>query len=165
METENLHILTEPKIGVNWLSQEYISSSVTKYLKNNGYKVNKPDIAENGSISLVASKFFKKELIEVKGYPSAFLAQSAIHGGSKNSGALQHAKQWFSDALFNSLSNFGSYYAGENVMLAIALPNVDRYKAIIARLQEYFTLNQLSFKIYLVDENGDVEVSNLNDTI
>jgi hypothetical protein len=40
---------------------------------------------------------------------------------------------------------------------------VERYKTIIQRVQDYFTLNNLYFKIYLVNEDGDVEVSNLNE--
>jgi hypothetical protein len=116
-------------------------------------------------MTIVASRFFKKEIIEVKGYPKTYFTHTSALGSVKNSSALQQAKQWFSDALFNSLSNFGNYYTGENVHLAIALPNVERYKAIIERVHEYFTMNNLSFKIYLVNENGDVHVSNLNENL
>ena len=58
--------------------------------------------------------------------------------------------------------NFGKYYSDESSDIAMALPNVDKYKAIIERVQEYFAANQLSLKVYLVSENGDVEISNLN---
>jgi hypothetical protein len=65
--------------------------------------------------------------------------------------------------LFNSLIHFAGYYSDGNVMVAIGLPNAERYKIIINRVQEYFTLNNLYFKIYLVNEDGSVEVSNLNE--
>lgn len=161
METE--HLLTKkPLTNFEWYSQDYICKCVSEHLKKNGYKIYKPDVSETGSISIVASKYFKKELIEVKGLPKTFESQSA-HGVSKSNSPVQTAKHWFSDALFNSFTNFGQYYTGENVLLAIALPNVERYKAIISRVHDYFTMNNLSFKIYLVNEDSDVEVSNLND--
>jgi hypothetical protein len=65
--------------------------------------------------------------------------------------------------LFNSFINFGKYYSDENAVGAMALPNVDRYKATIEKVQDYFTSNNLYFKVYMVSENGDVDVINLND--
>ena len=44
----------------------------------------------------------------------------------------------------------------------MALPNVSRYQAIIQKLNDYFSINDLYFRIYLVNEDGSVEVSNLN---
>ncbi len=166
MESEHLLLKQAPTLNHDeWFSQEYILESITKYLKNNGFKIYKPSVSENGSISVVASKYFKKELIEIKGFPKAYYTHTNEHGVLKNSSTIQTAKHWFSDALFNSFTNFGQYYSGDNILLAVALPNVDRYKAIIARVHDYFTMNNLSFKIYLVNENGDVEVSNLNDQV
>lgn len=162
METE--HLLTSAAVSnFEWYSQEYICTCITNYLKGNGYKVYKPNVSDNGSLSVIASKYFKKELIEVKGFPKAYFTHTAANGTAKNSNVVQTAKHWFSDALFNSFTNFGQYYTGENILLGIALPNVDRYKNIIARVHDYFTLNNLSFKIYLVNADGDVDVMNLND--
>ena len=164
METEHL-LKKSTTASFEWYSQEYISKSVTNYLKQNGYKIYKPNASENNSLSIVASKYFKKELIEVKGFPKAYFTHTAANGITKNSSVVQTAKHWFSDALFNSFTNFGQYYSGDNILLAMALPNVDRYQAIISRVHDYFTLNNLSFKIYLVNEDGYVEVLNLNDRI
>ena len=44
----------------------------------------------------------------------------------------------------------------------VGLPNVDRYLTIIEKVEEYFSMNNLYFKIYLINQDGDVEVSNLN---
>jgi hypothetical protein len=162
MESEHL-LLNPASIKTSeWFSEEYIRNSISKYLKQNGYKIHKSTTGEDTGKSIIASKFFKKEIIEVKGYPKDYYTHTTAKGTVKNSSALQQAKHWFSEALFNSFTNFGQYYTGENVVLAIALPNVERYKAIIERVHEYFTMNDLSFKIYLVNETGDVEVANLN---
>jgi hypothetical protein len=141
-----------------WYSEDFIYESVVKYLKENGYKVQKEtpskDLPEKPERIIAASKFFKKEVIEVKGYP---------HYNPNHLPAVTqkstHAKSWFTEALFNSFVNFASF---ENAEVAMAVPNVSRYQAIIKNLNDYFTVNDLYFRIYLVNEDGSVEVSNLN---
>jgi hypothetical protein len=132
-------------------SEEFISASIEKYLKDNGYKIQKQ-----------VSINFEKEIIEVKGYPKTFEEQESSLS-SKKTTATHQVKRWFSDALFSSFVNFGKYYSNHNVLVAMALPNVSRSKAVIQIVKDYFTENNLYFKIYLVNENGDVEVLNLNE--
>lgn len=165
METKILPFLSGLSPRAEWYSEEYIRNCVTDYLKRNGYKIHKPASEEEGEKTIVATKFFKKEIIEVKGYPQGYFKNANFKSSVKNSSGATQAKHWFSEALLNSLTNFGYYYSSENITLAIALPNVDRYKAIIERVNDYFTMNNLSFKIYMVNEDGIVEVSNLNSTI
>ncbi|MEJ7681526.1 MAG: hypothetical protein WKG06_27480 [Segetibacter sp.] len=55
----------------------------------------------------------------------------------------QQAKSWFYETLFNSLINFGKYYSDESAVVAMALPNVDRYKTIIEKVADYFNSNNL----------------------
>lgn len=147
----------------HWYSEEFIITSLTAYLKENGYKIHK----DNGKIErtervLVASKYFTKEIIEIKGFPTK---EGNYAGIQKTASTQVHAKNWFSDALLNSFMNFGKYYSIENAEVAMALPNADRYKAIIEKVQDYFTVNNLHFKIYLVNEDGEIEVSNLNENM
>jgi len=158
----NDHLST---IEVNhWYSEEFIISSLTEYLKEGGYKIHKDSgkPTERNEKVLIASKYFTKEIIEIKGFPYRNTNYSGLQKAAVNSA---HAKHWFSDALFSSLVNFGKYYSIENAEVAMALPNVERYKAIIEKVQDYFTINNLFFKIYLVNEDGEVEVSNLNENM
>ena len=144
-----------------WYSEEFISNSMITYLKENGYKIHKDSynkMPDKVDTIIIASKFFIKEIIEVKGYPYDLLRTKETPK-SNNQG---HAKKWFSEALLNSFVNFGKYYSNDNAMVSMALPNVDRYKTIIEKVEDYFSLNNLYFKIYLVNEDGGVEVSNLN---
>lgn len=144
---------------VDWYSEEFIYTSVVNFLKENGYKVHKESSqkeTEKAERTITASKFFKKEVIEVKGFPYSIhpaVRESAVSKGT-------HAKSWFTEALFNSFANFS---VSDNAEVAMALPNVARYQAIIKKLNSYFSVNDLYFKIYLVDEDGSVKVSNLND--
>lgn len=140
-----------------WYSEEFIYTSVVKYLKENGYKVQKEGVvkeAEKAEKIITASKFFKKEVIEVKGFP--YYNPNHLHTVVPKA---THAKSWFTEALFNSFVNFSSFSDAE---VAMALPNVGRYQAIIKNLNDYFTVNDLYFRIYLVNEDGSVDVSNLN---
>ena len=147
----------------DWYSEYFIRQSIVKFLKSNGYNIQKELSVARGNKLIVATRYFKKELIEIKGFPVSHYTNDINKAATKNDNLTQQAKRWFSEALFNSLINFASYYSDGNVMIAIGLPNAERYKIIINRVQEYFTLNNLYFKIYLVNEDGSVEVSNLNE--
>ncbi len=141
----------------DWYSEDFIQSSVVKYLKENGYKIQKENRlkdAERSEKIITASKFFKKEIIEVKGFPQYH--ENQLHAVVPK---VTYAKSWFIEALFNSFVNFSNF---DNAEVAMALPNVGRYQAIIKNLNDYFTANDLYFRIYLVTEDGSVEVSNLN---
>lgn len=147
-----------------WYTEEFIGVSIVNFLKDTGYKIHK-DIAakdnEKHEKVITASKFFTKEIIGIKGFSSGNKRSSLLAVADKHT-ASQHSKTWFAESLFNSFVNFGKYYSDESAVMAMALPDVERYKAIISKVEDYFTLNDLSFKIYLVSEKGEVEISNLN---
>lgn len=155
---DNRFINVATTVNSKWFSEEFIYTNVVKYLKENGYKIyDEPVVRENGKCERVinASKFFKREIIEVKGLPENAVTQSQLPVKT-----VQHAKSWFSDALLHSFTNFATF---DNAEIAMALPNAGRYVAIIEKLHDYFTVNDLYFRIYLVNEDGSIEVSNLNE--
>lgn len=152
------HVSWGVAIKPDWYSEEFIYKSVVNFLKENGYKVSKDNSqkeSDKAGRTIIASKFFKKEVIEVKGFPHYYhpLTRQSVPAKST------HAKSWFTEALFNSFVNFS---VNDNAEVAIALPNAERYQAIITKLNDYFSINDLYFKIYLVNEDGSVDVSNLN---
>lgn len=150
--------------GAVWYTEEFVSNSLIHFLKENGYKIHKEqqskDADKNEKI-ITASRFFTKEIIGIKGFSSGNSRTSLLAVADKHSSS-PHSKAWFSESLFNSFVNFGKYYSDESAIMAMALPNVERYKAIMSKVEDYFTLNDLYFKIYLVNEKSEVEVSNLN---
>jgi hypothetical protein len=164
MENDHFSSVVRLQKNEDWFSEDFISQSVIKFLKIGGYKIQKEYSSERGEKMICASRYFRKELIEVKGFPTSYFASDVNKTPQKNSASAHQAKSWFSEALFNSFINFGKYYNNDSVVVAMALPNVERYKTIITRVQDYFTLNNLYFKIYLVNEDGEVEVSNLNES-
>ncbi len=155
---QNILISDAATKSVYWYSEEFIYNSVVNFLRENGYKIHKNNPqkeTEKARRIVTASKFFKKEVIEVKGFPHYYHSATRESIPAKST----HAKSWFTEALFNSFVNFS---LSDNAEVAMALPNVGRYQAIIKKLNDYFSINDLYFRIYLVNEDGLVEVSNLN---
>jgi isocitrate lyase len=154
--------VTDPSTQV--FSCDFIAGSISRYLRENGYRVEK-EIVKNISGKhqqlIIASKYFQKEVIEVKGYQNT-QSVNDLNALDKPNGIYQ-VKQWFTEALFNSFVNFGRYYSNDNVWVSMALPDIDRSKAIIEKVKDYFTLNDLYFKIYMVNANREVEILNLNE--
>jgi hypothetical protein len=142
-----------------------MGTSIKAYLHANGYKIHEDDAqpAKNKENIIVASKYFSKEIIQVKGLPPESKRSKALKEAAGAAYTSVSMISSFADTLFNSLTNFGEHYSNENADIAMALPKADRYVSIIERLHEYFTANGLSMKIYLVEDNGKVEVSNLNE--
>jgi hypothetical protein len=163
MDRNNNFLAVKPDDNTGWYTEEFISKSIENYLKENGYKVHTEShtgAADKSETVIVASRYFTKEIIGVKGLQASNGRSSLLKVFDKSSST--HAKSWFSETLFISFVNFGKYYSDGSAVVAMALPNVEKYKAIISKVTDYFTTNNLSFKIYLVNETGEVEVSNLN---
>ena len=156
---ENSRISNVSAASAEWHSEDFIYKSVVNYLKENGYKVQKEAglKEENEKVERVinATKFLKKEVIEVKGFPHYYFPAATQPVPAKST----FSKSWFIQGLFDSFMNFNLV---ENAEVAMAAPNVSRYQAIIKELNHYFSVNDLYFRIYLVNEDGSVEVSNLN---
>lgn len=165
METEKYANNIKTDESTEWYSEEFICSSLISYLKKNGYKIHE-EKPKNAGVKpetiITVSKFFTKEIIGIKGLPQVQDRTALLKVLDKNDSSSQ-SKNWFYDSLFNSFINFGKYYSDENAVGAMALPNVEKYQAIIDKVHDYFTANNLYFKVYMVSENGDVEVLNLND--
>lgn len=163
MEESNFLSMSRTKDVADWYSEEFITNSVVKFLKENGYKIHKDEakIVEKGGKVIIASRYFTKEVIEVKGLPKENTRSHLLKTAAKDIYQNSTFKSSFAETLLNSLVNFGKYYSDESADIAMALPNVERYKAIIEKVHDYFSANDLELKIYLVNKEGAVEVSNL----
>jgi len=152
----------------SWYTENFISNSIIKYLLDNGYRIHKEEGVKKsmyGERVIITSKYFTKEIIEVKGLVAESNRSKLLMETADKINPTRSFKNFLSDTLFNSLVNFGKYYSDGNAEVAIGLPIVDRYKTIIEMVQEYFITNRLSLKLYLVNQDGSVEVSNLNENL
>jgi hypothetical protein len=149
----------------NWCTEEFITNSLIKYLKVNGHKVDTEVVEKpTGKTEnvLIATKYFTKEIIEIKGLWEVSKRNSLLQVYPKDTLAATQVKNSITDSFLNSITNFAQYYSDENALIALALPNSARYKAIVDNVEDYFTTNNLYFKIYLIDKDGEIEERNLN---
>lgn len=135
------------------------------YLKQNGYKSIKEDAEriQDHKDLLVVAKHGRKELIDVRGLSafSAVLEKEEAHASITDH--LLHSMQSLAEAFLYSFIHVGHYFKGEKILSSLALPDTERYRQILKNLGDYFTGNNLDFKIYLVSENGEVQERNLNE--
>ena len=104
METELTIRQGATIVNNEWFSEEFISNSLVEYLKDNGYKIHKDfynKMPDKVDTIITASKFFSKEIIEVKGYPNEFY-KSNQKELPKSGLQVHHERKWFSEALLNS---------------------------------------------------------------
>lgn len=148
---------------VNRLDEEALKSYLFRYLKGQKYKIvnDAIDISFDEGHIIAISRSGRKELIEVKGYPCRDVLKNTI----KKADAKQQARSWFSEALLALFMHFGRYGWNGKITLALCLPNTERYHQIIKNVQGYFTANNLNLKVYLVNEDGTVEIQNLNENL
>jgi len=150
--------------AIDWFHEEALKSYIISYLKEKKYKIvtdSTTDISVADGHIVAISRSGRKELIEVKGYPVPL--KEAAKNTVKKTDAPQQARSWFSEALLTSFINFGRHSWSGKVTLALCLPKTERYHQIIKNVQAYFTANNLNLKVYLVDEDGSVEIQNLNE--
>lgn len=135
-----------------------------RYLRQNGYKLLKDEIVipEKKDGLLAVARHGRKELIDVRSLPAVFPLVEKKEGQLKKTDLLLHAMQSVAEALFHSFVHVGKYFQEEKIASALAVPDTERYRQIIGKLEDYFTENNLDFKIYLLAENGTVRVQNLN---
>src|SRR5438309_11688147 len=108
-----------------WYTENFISNSIIEHLANNGYKIHKDDVAKrfgSGEKVIVASKFFTKEIIEVKGLLVESSRSKLLNEAAEKINPARAGKNSLSETLLNSLINFGRYYSDENATVAMALP-------------------------------------------
>jgi hypothetical protein len=135
------------------------------HLKQKGYKLLKDDamiVPEKKEGVLAAVRHGKKELIDVKALSEFYPVTEIREEHTGITDQLLHSIQSVAEALFFSFIHFGRYFKGEKMTPALALPDMRRYRQILEKLEDYFTENNLDFKVYLVALSGEVQELNLN---
>lgn len=148
----------------DWYYEGQISKKLVAYFLKNGYTIlkdNSDKISMRGE-DIIASIHGQQEIIEVKGYPTTFHTKGKDKGKPKPTNPKLQAKHWFSEALLSSIFNYQRQKVNDNFILALAFPFNDRYKELIGKVENFFTDNNLSFKVYFVHEDGNVTIDNLN---
>lgn len=156
--------MTEYNHQDDWFYEGQISKKLVDYFIKNGYTIlkdNSNKISARGE-DIIVDIQGHKEIIEVKGYPTTVHTKGKDKGKPKPTNPKLQAKHWFSEALLSSIFNYQRHKDNDNFKLAMAFPLTDRYKELIGKVEDFFTDNNLNFKVYFVDKNGTVTIDNLN---
>lgn len=151
-------------LTTRWYTTSFISGALRAYLEDHGFRIldeNEEDGSSNSDEVIVASKFFGKEFIEIRG---TVVSEHELHEATQSSKRLKlltDAMYWLSDVLLSPITFFASNYSdGKN--RSLCLPDLPHYRELLEKVTDYFTTNNLNLKVYLVDMNGAVEVTYLN---
>lgn len=150
-------------ITTRWYTTAFVSNALREYLGDHGYRIIEENEEEpsNSDEVVVASKFFGKEVIEIRGtiVSEAPLKEETESG--KRIKLLTDAMYWLSDVLLSPITFFANNYSdGKN--RSLCLPDLPHYRELLEKVTDYFTTNNLNLKVYLVSEDGSIEVTYLN---
>src|SRR5213082_766088 len=92
----------------NWCTEDFITNSLVKHLRQNGYKVEIETVEKTTGKTetvLVASKYFTKEIIEIKGLWEVS-KRSSLLNVFPDSTAVTQVKNSLTDSFLSSITNF-----------------------------------------------------------
>jgi len=145
----------------DWYYEGQISRNLVLYLKDKGYEILKDNSSNpnaRGEDIIAVSPQGVREVIEVKGYPTGFYTKGERLGEKNRTNPKLQAKHWFSEGILSCLVNHSKHKASGDFLLALAFPLMERYRELIRKVEDYFTDNNIPFKVYFVDENGKVSI-------
>jgi hypothetical protein len=146
-----------------WYTTNFISQSLKHFLEEHGYRFleEAEEKPSNCDDVIVASRIFGKEYIEIRGTITSGVALKDESEGTKRLKIISDAMNWISDVLLSPITFVANYYNdGKN--RSLCLPDLEQYRELLQKLEEYFTSNNLNMKVYLVTETGDVQMMHLN---
>jgi hypothetical protein len=146
----------------DWFYEGNVSKHIVDFLEKSKYNVikhNSNKISDRG-IDIIAELNGNTELIEVKGYPTEYYTKGDKKGQKKPTNPKLQAKHWFSEAILSSVFNYADIKY-KNKVIALGLPFFPRYKELIEKVHPFFYENKLTVKVYFVNQNGNVTITNL----
>jgi hypothetical protein len=141
----------------------FIKAHLINYLRIHDFTIiEESKVRRKGRLTVV-SKTGKKEIIEV--WNGAHKSDKSINVAFTYSGINAESRTSFAEAWFGTLLSFGRYVFGERTTVAVGIPDTKDYRLMLEKLRCYFTENNISRKVYLVDGYGNISVLNLNQFI
>lgn len=137
--------------SAEWWWEGNIQARVAEYLSQQGWTVkSRADTAARARGADIIAHIGERTLIvEVKGYPSTVYSRGPQAGRLKRTKPRLQARHWFADALLGGMLHRESSPHSE---VALAFPDVDRYRKLISRTET--ALHALGLGVYLVPRNG-----------
>ncbi len=144
-----------------WYTTQFITNSLKQYLKEKRFRLSEPEEQHslNFDNAIVSTKLLSKEVIEIRG-TIAQAAETEEQVEKSDIGFIGVMRFLF-DIMLAPVSFFTSIN-GDEKSRCLCLPDLVQYRKILDKLKEYFASNQMHLKIYLINENGSVDVFYLN---
>ncbi len=146
-----------------WYTTQFITKSLKHYLKEKGFRLTESEEQHslNFDNTIVSTKLLSKEVIEIRGtITQAAETETEELVGKSDSGFIG-VMHFLFDIMLTPVSFFTSIN-GEEKSRCLCLPDLKQYRKILEKLSEYFASNKMHLKIYLINENGCVDVFYLN---
>lgn len=151
----------------DWFYEGNVSRVLVEYLKSQSCKCNKDnsDAIHAPGADVIVFKDGKKEIIEVKGYPSDKYMTGNKKGQKNRTKPSSQAKHWFADCMKSTIFNYKRYKDKEHTLqLAMCFPDDEDgvYRKQIDEIKPFFSDANIGIKVYFVDKEGKVSIDNLN---
>ena len=136
----------------DWYWEGNIQEKIVIHLQNQGYDVIAVDtIKKTIGADIIAKKFDKKIVVEVKGWPSDKYSDGPKKGQLKPTQPTLQAKHWLSEA-FLTIIRRKQFFLDST--LAIGLPRYQRYIDLVSDIR--WAIESLKIKTFFVDSKGEV---------
>ncbi|KAA3663840.1 MAG: hypothetical protein DWQ04_08745 [Chloroflexi bacterium] len=140
----------------DWFWEGNVVSQIVIFLQATGWTIEQ--VADTKKFEagddIRASRKGETLIIEVKGYPAAVYLQGKKKGQPKpNATRKAQISRWFGALLLTAILRQSD---NPKAVVGLALPNFPEYKLLIERTA--VSLQKLNLLIYIVHENGQVEV-------
>jgi hypothetical protein len=136
-----------------WFWEGNVQARVAEFLIAEGWTIVSAanTLARQRGIDLVAAKGVRRLAIEVKGFPGTVYARGERAGQPKPTPPTLQARHWLAKALLAALLVGGS---GNQSEVAIALPDMPRYRDLVSRIG--YAVDQLRLRVLVVAADGTV---------
>lgn len=138
------------QVSMNWYTTAFASHCLKKHFRKNGFRIVKENPLATENSMMLFTKLLSKERVEIK----ATVSETGVAEPcpeEENSKGFMDFLHYIIDAALSPMNNFGS-----DEERGLCLPGTSEYRKIAEKLDKYFTSNNLSVKIYLVNEDGTV---------
>jgi hypothetical protein len=147
---------------IDWYSTQFITQSLRTYLKKKRYLLTEPEEARPIGVDhiIVAARRLSKEIIEIRGtITQADTTETEANNANEERGFINTLHFLFNVTL-SPISFFtpGNEYEDRS----LCLPDLNHHRETLEKLEDYFTTHGLHLKVYLVNENGAVDIFQLN---
>jgi hypothetical protein len=146
-----------------WYTTRFITNGLKDYLKEKGFRINESEVQHSAHLTnaVVSTRLLSREVIEIRGTLTEAVNTETQEKGDKRGSGFREIMHFVFDTLLLPISIFTSAN-GDERSRCLCIPDIEQYRKVLDKIQEYFAFNEMQLKIYLVNQYGAVDVLYLN---